>query len=1312
MDTLSELKELNKALSQDKKIDLLNGFKKAKALAEALDKKYGKALADSNTQMLNKPLNETAVVVEPTEEDFDFDPMSLLPEGEVEKNLPFNFRKDNSFIDEEFTGMIAPKKRLEEAVQIVKSDLGNLAQDADKMAVYVSIGAVNEEEANEILVRMVEYLDKAMEKTEGLEISEDETMPYASDDKTKKADFAGQGDLGEVKRPTGWVMDKDDLEKAMDVVNSGQAAPQGPEFKKLNHIVKPLAMSLQVYKERGEFDGSLESAIECMKMAGYIEGPEEDISTPAATSQMGMNVTGPGATGRSQIGVNGEGVDEAKPKKATGVELDQEAIRTAKESSRGLPKEIVSAAKKNGWVFIHSYPNLDTVLQGGDLIGRPKVLHIDDEILVVDSSQMIKKPKEGDYVFIGVVRIKGVGRGYVERVTKNQIYISGMGGRMEENVSDVSETFSSVDGTVYETSKDKGMAFIEKELMDLDVPKDSEAWKLAFDNAMEASEIMGMAELKKYIEDYIEMLPNNLFGESYNRTEEGVEEGVETVVLDEADPSLAPPKKWFDKMYKGIHKENPSYSDEQARKTVGDIWYHNLSTKKRKEIRGREGKKYAPAEEITQNQIMNLGTGIKESVEPLEEKKLSSKERNKLPDSAFALPKERKYPIHNITHAKNALARSSGKPEEKRVKAAVYKKYPSLKESIDESLSELRSIAIALSESPKSKYSRDVMGLIQEYQDGEIDLSELGGKLYEVGDMDHHGTYGAWEGAVGEAQDKWAEENGYEWKNGAYVDDEGESHEFEGPSGTNDWSELYDKFAENVLAGAGIKENVSEAALVEEEEYEDVIFLQGKQADEFFDILDSKGKDAAMEYLKNWHYPGEHDTRKESPAGRSDEEYEKGGYLMHWNKDLHYAGLVYKGGPSEGVKVKELNPQPLPPGKEEVAEAGETFCNDKEAYCDQETHNVTELNPQPLPPGKTRIKEAGEEYEREEDDAVMSDSGPLGSRTTLSYNGKFVGEFDSQDEAEEELAKLMRKNKFFPNVWYVDDHGGDHLISKEFYKTHKVEGVEEKLEPLSMQGTFDPLADTEIKEAGNEDDPNFDPKQRNPMGEEVTEAGYTNPLHASYAMASSALNNAKAAFNRASTPEEKEKAKKWIDQVAKKMSDLQDQINKERTESKTEAVDEATSPATIKKYEALKTKPVWDKQEVLGVSHRLMDMERGSHDMDEELKHILHEILGMFEEGKKVNISDALTQQGIEWLQKKFFTTSGKLRNTQFTKQAGLDDNQLDAIRNFKKFELVNFKNYDNQVYAPVYRVVGVNNSFTYAVHGGWGGANFELVND
>jgi hypothetical protein len=59
--------------------------------------------------------------------------------------------------------------------------------------------------------------------------------------------------------------------------------------------------------------------------------------------------------------------------------------------------------------------------------------------------------------------------------------------------------------------------------------------------------------------------------------------------------------------------------------------------------------------------------------------KLSYADRRALPSTQFVFPDTRRYPIENENHARNALARSSGKPEESRVRAAVAKKFPGIK---------------------------------------------------------------------------------------------------------------------------------------------------------------------------------------------------------------------------------------------------------------------------------------------------------------------------------------------------------------------------------------------------------------------------------------------------------------------------------------------------------------------------------------------------------------------------------------------------------------------------------------------------------
>lgn len=76
--------------------------------------------------------------------------------------------------------------------------------------------------------------------------------------------------------------------------------------------------------------------------------------------------------------------------------------------------------------------------------------------------------------------------------------------------------------------------------------------------------------------------------------------------------------------------------------------------------------------------------------------------------------------------------------------------------------------------------------------------------------------------------------------------------------------------------------------------YEDVVFLQGDSADEALEILDNQGEDAAMDYLIQWHEPGNHMGSAELNHGSSDNTYERDGYIMSYNIPLNYIGLQYE----------------------------------------------------------------------------------------------------------------------------------------------------------------------------------------------------------------------------------------------------------------------------------------------------------------------------------------------------------------------------------------------------------------------------------
>jgi hypothetical protein len=58
--------------------------------------------------------------------------------------------------------------------------------------------------------------------------------------------------------------------------------------------------------------------------------------------------------------------------------------------------------------------------------------------------------------------------------------------------------------------------------------------------------------------------------------------------------------------------------------------------------------------------------------------KLTYQQRQHLPTTEFVFPKTRRYPIEDAAHARDALARSSGKPEHATVVAAVKRKYPEI----------------------------------------------------------------------------------------------------------------------------------------------------------------------------------------------------------------------------------------------------------------------------------------------------------------------------------------------------------------------------------------------------------------------------------------------------------------------------------------------------------------------------------------------------------------------------------------------------------------------------------------------------------
>lgn len=64
-----------------------------------------------------------------------------------------------------------------------------------------------------------------------------------------------------------------------------------------------------------------------------------------------------------------------------------------------------------------------------------------------------------------------------------------------------------------------------------------------------------------------------------------------------------------------------------------------------------------------------------------------------------------------------------------------------------------------------------------------------------------------------------------------------------------------------------------------------------------------------------------------------------------------------------------------------------------------------------------------DEDEQSEDDIYITPAGKLGSMLSLSAGGKFIGEFSEDEDVQEAIVEWMNKNKFYPNIWFVSDHG-------------------------------------------------------------------------------------------------------------------------------------------------------------------------------------------------------------------------------------------------------------------------------------------------
>jgi len=84
---------------------------------------------------------------------------------------------------------------------------------------------------------------------------------------------------------------------------------------------------------------------------------------------------------------------------------------------------------------------------------------------------------------------------------------------------------------------------------------------------------------------------------------------------------------------------------------------------------------------------------------------------------------------------------------------------------------------------------------------------------------------------------------------------------------------------------------------VGDDSYENVVFLQGEEAEPYLKMLNDAGAEEVVRNLVNgWYNPGEHEVVSGNPAGAGDQTFEvdDGKFILSWNDGIGYIGLIAK----------------------------------------------------------------------------------------------------------------------------------------------------------------------------------------------------------------------------------------------------------------------------------------------------------------------------------------------------------------------------------------------------------------------------------
>lgn len=243
------------------------------------------------------------------------------------------------------------------------------------------------------------------------------------------------------------------------------------------------------------------------------------------------------------------------------------------------------------------------------------------------------------------------------------------------------------------------------------------------------------------------------------------------------------------------------------------------------------------------------------------------------------------------------------------------------------------------------------------------------------------------------------------------------------------------------------------------DKYEDVVFLQGEEADEALDILNNEGKDAAMDYLIQWHDPGHHMGKNELGIGSSDQTYRRDGYIMSWNSSFGYIGLDYdlsmmNESMFDGVSVN---------GNFNVDAVLESYLETL-LWVDEELDGraIIDIAPESVQKAKKDVElfiSKINENPQAQEEAEAYDDKSLGHNLALSRNGHGAGFFDEYNDTLQDIARGMGESDI-----YIGDDGILYIYPDSVNESKKKrKNMNEKkriISELDVAGTY-PTPETE-----------------------------------------------------------------------------------------------------------------------------------------------------------------------------------------------------------------------------------------------------------